>query len=50
MHDSVWIMSSSGSGQCRVVVIGAGVIGLSVATHLTDRLGEKVDVTVFADK
>lgn len=34
----------------RVVVVGAGVIGLSVGLCLTKTLGNQVDVTVIADK
>ena len=34
----------------RVVIVGAGVIGLSVGVHLTDRLRNQVDVTIVADK
>ncbi len=38
------------SRPCRIAVVGAGVIGLSVAVHLTERLGRQVDVTVIAEK
>lgn len=34
----------------RVAVVGAGVIGLSVAMHLTETLGEQLEVTVIAEK
>ena len=34
----------------RVVVVGAGVIGLSAALHLVERFPGEVDVTVLADK
>ena len=34
----------------RVIVVGAGVIGMSVAVHLTERFGEGLSVTVVADK
>ena len=39
-------MSSSG----KIAVIGAGVIGLSVAYRLTEKFGDSVSVTVIADK
>ena len=41
------IMSHS---KPRVVIVGAGVIGLSVGVHLTDRLRNQVDVSIVADK
>ena len=34
----------------RVVVVGAGVIGMSAAVHLTERFGSQLDVTVVADQ
>ena len=34
----------------RVAIIGAGVIGLSIATHLAETYGRALDVTVMADK
>ena len=34
----------------RVAVIGAGVIGLSIATHLAEMYGRRLDVTVMADR
>ena len=40
-------MNSSGT---NVVVIGAGVIGLSVATHLLEKFKEDITVTIIADK
>ncbi len=43
-------MAREPSGPLRVAVIGAGVIGLSVAVHLTEKLGSQVAVTVIADK
>ena len=33
-----------------VVVVGAGVIGLSVATHLSEHLKGRVKITVMADQ
>lgn len=36
--------------RCRVVVVGAGVVGLSTAVHLSERLRDEVQVTVVADK
>ncbi len=33
-----------------VCVVGAGIIGLSVATHLLEKYPEQLDVTVVADK
>ena len=37
---------------CRrcVVVVGAGVIGLSAAVHLCERFGDALDITLVADK
>lgn len=32
-----------------MVVVGAGVVGLSAAVHLYERFGDKVQVTVVAD-
>ncbi|XP_011407417.1 PREDICTED: D-aspartate oxidase-like [Amphimedon queenslandica] len=40
-------MATSGR---KVVVIGAGVIGLSVATHLLEKYKEDITVTIIADK
>ena len=34
----------------RVVVVGAGVIGLSTAVHLSERFGDSLEVTVVAEK
>ena len=34
----------------KVAVVGAGIMGLSVAYHLIDKFGDKVSVTVIADK
>ena len=34
----------------RVAVVGAGVIGLSIATHLAETYGRRLDVTVMADR
>ena len=34
----------------RVVVVGAGVVGLSTAVHLCEKLGGQVEVTVMADR
>ena len=34
----------------RVVVVGAGVVGLSAAVHLCERFGEKVKVTLVAEE
>jgi glycine/D-amino acid oxidase-like deaminating enzyme len=33
-----------------VAVVGAGVIGLSVATHLLEKFGQELSLTVIADK
>ena len=37
-------------GKRKVCVVGAGIIGLSVATHLLEEYLEQLDVTVVADK
>ena len=36
--------------RSQVVVVGAGVIGLSVATHLLERFSNDIVVTIIADK
>ena len=33
----------------RVVVVGAGVVGLSTALHLLERFGGKLQVTIVSD-
>ena len=33
-----------------MVVVGAGVIGLSTAVHLSERFGDALEVTIVADK
>ena len=38
------------ASRCRVVVVGAGVIGLSVAVHICERFGGGVEVTLVAEK
>ena len=34
----------------RVVVVGAGVIGLSAAVHLCERFGDALEITLMSDK
>ena len=34
----------------RVVVVGAGVIGLSAAVHLCERFGDGLDITLVSEK
>ena len=36
-------------GRTQVVVVGAGVIGMSAAWHLMERFGDRVQVTVVAE-
>ena len=44
-------MSSDSQGlKLNVAVVGAGVIGLSVALHLTERFPGLLDVTIIADR
>ena len=38
------------SRKLKVAVVGAGVIGLSAALHLTERFPGLLDVTVIADR
>ena len=38
------------SRKLKVAVVGAGVIGLSAALHLTERFPSLLDVTVIADR
>ncbi len=38
------------SKRARIVVIGAGVVGLSTAVKLQDTLGDRCHVTIIADK
>lgn len=42
-------MAATESSSLRVCVVGAGVIGLSTATHLLERFPGKLDLTVMAD-
>lgn len=41
--------SMASGGRTRVVVLGAGVIGMAAAWHLMERLGDRVEVTVVAE-
>ena len=34
----------------RVIVVGAGVIGLSAAVHLCERFGDGLDITLVSEK
>ena len=42
--------ASSQESKLKVAVVGAGVIGLSAALHLTERFPGLLDVTVIADR
>ena len=34
----------------RVVIVGAGVIGLSTAVHLSEKFGDRLHITIVSDK
>ena len=42
--------ASSQESKLKVAVVGAGVIGLSAALHLTERFPGLLDMTVIADR
>ena len=41
---------TAGVMKKRIVIVGAGVVGLSTAVQLQQRFGDKVAITIIADK